>query len=54
MLHCFSPEDRNKKVTVYDVMHVVVRTATFNVKRMRSWVDPIGPSWVYNELNCVT
>jgi len=54
MLHCFSPEDRNKKVTVYDVMHVVVRTAPFNVKRMRSRVDPIGPSSVYNEMNCVT
>jgi len=29
MLHCFSPEDANKKVTVYDVMHVVVRTVPF-------------------------
>ena len=54
MLHCFSPEDRNKKVTVYDVMHVVVRTAPFNVKRIRSRVDRIGPSSVYNEMNCVT
>jgi len=54
MLHCFSPEDRNKKVTVYDVMHVVVRTAPFNVKRMRSRVDRIGSSSVYNEMNCVT
>lgn len=54
MLHCFSPEDGVGKVTVYGVMHVVVRTAPFNVKRMRSRVDPIASSSVYNEMNCVT
>jgi len=54
MLHCFSPEDANKKVTVYGVMHVVVRTVPFNVKRVRSRVDPIASSSVYNEMNRVT
>ena len=54
MLHCFSPEDGNGKVTVCGVMHVVVRTAPFNVKRMRSRVDPIASSSVSNEMNCVT
>jgi hypothetical protein len=54
MLHCFSSEDGDKKVTVYDVMHVVVRTVPFNVKQMRSRVDRIASSSVSNEMNRVT
>lgn len=54
MLQYLSPEDRNKKVTVYDVMHVVVRTVPFNVKRVRSRVDRIASSSVYNEMKRVT
>ena len=54
MLHSFSSEDGKGKVTVYDVMHAVVRTAPFNVKRMRSRVDPNASSSVSNEMNRVT
>jgi len=54
MLHYFSSEDGNKKVTAYGVMHVVVRTVPFNVKQTRSRVDRIASSSVRNEMNCLT
>lgn len=37
-----------------NVMHVLVRTVPFNVKRMRSRVNHIAPSSVHNEMNRVT
>jgi len=54
MLHYFSPEDGKGKVTVYDVMHAVVRTAPFQCEADAISVDPNASSSVSNEMNCVT